>query len=61
MSLDDIRQLFFGTYQIKIGHCYVEEHMDDNGDYFIEVGNSNDNIVRVSIHSRHSNASVYKA
>ena len=61
MSLDEIRELFFGTYQIKTGRCYVEEHLDQTGDYMIAVSNSNDNIVRVNVQSRHSNRSVYKA
>jgi hypothetical protein len=61
LSLDDIRQLFFGTYQIKMARTYVEEHMDPNGQYIIEVSGSNDNVVRCSIQSRHSRATVYKA
>ncbi|CAF1555268.1 unnamed protein product, partial [Adineta ricciae] len=61
MSLSDIRQLFFGTYQIKTGRYYVEEHFDKNGDYIIEVDSSNDNIVRVNIQSRHSNSKLYKS
>ncbi|CAF4073830.1 unnamed protein product [Rotaria sp. Silwood2] len=61
ISLKDLRQLFFETYQIKIGRSYVEEHINSDGDYIIEVNNYNDNIVRASIHSRHSNASAYKA
>jgi hypothetical protein len=61
IPLDEIHELFFGTYQIKTGRCYVEEHMNSDGDYIIQVDNSNNNIVRVSIQSRHSNASVYRA
>jgi hypothetical protein len=60
MSLNEIRELVFGTYQIKTGRCYVEEHMNSDGDYVVQVDNSNDNIVRASIQSRHSNASVIK-
>ena len=60
LSLDDIRQFFFGTHQIKMARTYVEEHMDHNGQYIIEVSASNDNIVRCSIQSRHSRATVYK-
>ena len=61
LSLNDICQLFFGTYQIKRARTYVEEHMDPNGQYIIEVSASNDNIVRCSIQNRHSRATVYKA
>ena len=61
MSFNELRQLFFGTYQIKTGRCYVEEHMNSGGDCIIEVDNSNNNAVRARMHSRHSNTSIYKA
>ncbi len=61
MSFDEIRELYFRTYQIKMGWIYVEEHMNSDEDYIIEVDNTNNNIDRSSIHSRHSNTSIYKA
>ena len=60
MSFNELHQLFFGTYQIKTGRCYVEEHMNSDGDYIIEADNSNNYIVRPCIHGRHSNTSIYK-
>ena len=61
ISFNELRLLFFGTYQIKMERCYVEEHVNSDGDYIIEVDNSNSNIVLACIHSRRSNTSIYKA
>jgi hypothetical protein len=60
MSLDDLRLLFFRTYQIKQVRSYVEEHLDADGDFIVEINNSIDDIVRCSIQSGHSNANIYK-
>jgi hypothetical protein len=61
LSLEDLRLLFFGTYKIKQARTYVEEHLDPDGDYIIELGDDNDDILRCTIQSRHSNATKYKA
>ena len=61
VSLDELRLLFFGTYQIKQARTYVEEHFDTDSDFIVEIDNSIDDIVRCSIQSRHSNENRYKA
>jgi hypothetical protein len=61
ISLDDMRALFFGSYQIKQARTYVEEHLDPDGDYTIELGDTDEDILRCTIQSRHSNAAKYKA
>ena len=53
LSIDELRQLFFGTYQIKMARSYVEEHMDDEGSYVIQVDDSEENLIRATIQSRH--------
>lgn len=59
LSVEELRELFFGTYQIKMARSYVEEHL--NGDvYIIQVDYSEANILRASLQSRHSNARSYK-
>ena len=60
LSLEDLRRLFFGTYQIKQSAAYVEEHLDSSGDYVIELEGSDDDILRCTLQSRHSNAIRYK-
>ncbi|CAF1537195.1 unnamed protein product, partial [Rotaria sordida] len=47
-------------YNIKQAPAYVEEHLDEDGDYIIDVGDDNDLILRCTIQSRHSNAVKHK-
>ena len=61
LTIEDLRFQFFGTYKIKIAKSYVEEHQEPDGDYMIEFGDTNDNILRCRIQSRHSNATKHKA
>ncbi|CAF2155112.1 unnamed protein product [Rotaria magnacalcarata] len=61
MELEDLRQLFFGSYQIKQSQTYAEEHLDVNGDFAIQVSKETDEIIRCAIQSRHSNSTRYYA
>ena len=61
LTIEDLRFLFFGTYKIKIAKSYFEEHQEPDGDYMIELGDTDDNILRCRIQSRHSNATKHKA
>ena len=60
LILEDLHLLFLGTYKIKQAPIYVEEHLNQDGDCMIEIGDENDFILRCSIQSRHSNATKYK-
>ena len=53
LSLDDLRFLFFGSYKIKLAKSYVEEHQNPDGDYIIQLGGNDDNILRCNRQSRH--------
>ena len=61
LTTEDLRFLFFGTYKIKIAKLCVEEHQESDDDHTIELGDTDDNILRCRIQSRHSNATKYKA
>ena len=61
MDLEDLRQLFFGSYQIKQCQTYAEEHLDVNGDFAIQVSKETDHIIRCGIKSRHSSSTRYYA
>ncbi|CAF4928075.1 unnamed protein product [Rotaria socialis] len=61
LSFDDLCFLFLGTYKIKLARTYVEEHLDQEGDYTVELDANTDNILRCTIQSRHSNAVKYKS
>ncbi|CAF3522354.1 unnamed protein product [Rotaria sp. Silwood1] len=59
MGIEDLRQLFFGSYQIKQCQTYTEEHLDINGDFSIHVSKETNDIIRCAIQSRHSNSIRY--
>ncbi|CAF2141157.1 unnamed protein product [Rotaria magnacalcarata] len=61
LSFDDLCFLFLGTYKIKLARTYVEEHLDQEGDYTVELDANTDNILRCTIQSRHSSAVKYKS
>ncbi|CAF1117341.1 unnamed protein product [Rotaria magnacalcarata] len=61
MDLNNLRSLFFGTYQIKQSKTYTEEHLDDKGNYVIQVAPEDNEFLRCRIVSRHSNATHYYA
>ncbi|CAF1504733.1 unnamed protein product, partial [Rotaria sordida] len=61
MDLDTLRSLFFGIHQIKQSKTYTEEHLDENGNYVIEVAPGNNEVLRCRIQSRHSKATRYYA
>ena len=60
LSIEDQRLLLFGTHKIKQSKTYVEEHLDSNGNYIIELEESDDDILRCTIRSQHSNVVKYK-
>ena len=59
MDLEELRQLFFGSYQIKQSQTYAEEYLDVNGDFAIQVSKETDEIIRCAIRSRRSNSIRY--
>ena len=59
MDLEDLRQLFFGTYQIKQSQTYAEEHLDINGDFAIQISKETAEIIRCAVQSRHTNSTRY--
>ena len=61
LSLDDLHFLFFGSYKIKLAKSYVEEHQNPDGDYIIQPGDNDDNILRCNMQSRHLNVTKHKA
>ncbi|CAF1274669.1 unnamed protein product [Rotaria sp. Silwood1] len=49
MNLEHLRQLFFGTYQIKQSETYTEEHLDEEGNYVVQVAPEEDEMIRCQI------------
>jgi hypothetical protein len=60
MSFDDLCFLFLSTYKIKLARTYVEGHLNQEGDYTVELDDNSNNILRCTIQSRHSNSTKYK-
>ncbi|CAF1685086.1 unnamed protein product [Rotaria magnacalcarata] len=58
---DKIHNLLIPKLKIKLARTYVEEHLDQEGDYTVELDANTDNILRCPIQSRHSNAVKYKS
>ena len=52
LTTEELRFLFLGTYKIKIGKSYVEEHQEPDAAYIIELGDSEGNILRRRFQSR---------
>ena len=61
LDLDILRSLFFGIYRIKQSKTYTEEHLDENGNYVIQVAPENNQVLSCPIQSRHSSATRYYA
>ena len=59
MDLEDLHQLFFGTYQIKQSQTYTEERLDMNGNFVIQISKETDEIIRGTVQSRHTNSTRY--
>lgn len=54
LSLDDMRTITLGIYQIKHAENYSREHLKDGGSYEIMVCHDFPFLLRVKIQSRHS-------
>ena len=55
VNMNILRQLFFGTYQIKQSVTYTEEHLDAHDDFVIQVSLETDIIIRCAIKGLLSN------
>jgi hypothetical protein len=52
LTLDEIRELTYGPYQIRMAHWYTRQHMSEHGNYEIWVHREAPNLVRAKIHAR---------
>ena len=60
LSLDLLRKYTCGTYQIKQRQGYSKQHMCDNVQEFtLELSQSDEDLLRCRLHSRHSNNTKY--
>jgi len=61
LTLNELRNLTLGTYQIKQAKSYTEEHFNDSGLYELLVHKERSDIIRVQLQSRHTSSKIYNA
>lgn len=54
LTMDDLKRLTLGTYQLKIAEKYIEHHLKGDDQFGIFVHREVDNIIRAKIQSRFS-------
>ncbi|XP_061170430.1 uncharacterized protein LOC133179753 [Saccostrea echinata] len=59
LSEEDVRQLTFGTYQIRQANSYIREHIDETGQYAIDVSYVESDLIHCRIQSRHTSSTLY--
>ncbi|CAF4389714.1 unnamed protein product, partial [Rotaria magnacalcarata] len=67
MNEDDVRNITFGTYQIRMAKSYIQDHLtqsilnDDAMEFLVELCTTREDLVRVRFQSRHSNRKHHAA
>lgn len=59
LSLDQLRDITLGVYQLKLAPHYKEEHLSADGTYMMYVCRDKPDLLRVKIQSRHSNSTLH--
>lgn len=59
LSMEDLKRMTLGTYQIKIAKKYIEHHMRGDSHFGIFVHRENNGILRAKIQSRFSRAKTH--
>lgn len=60
LTMEDLRRVTIGVYQLKQAASYTREHLTDEGDYILYSHKEEADIVRVRIQSRHTSAKQYQ-
>jgi hypothetical protein len=61
LSKDDMKTITVGTFHIKQATSYVNEHIDDDGQYEVWISTEENGLLLASIQSKHSNRKQYYA
>ncbi|CAF4582185.1 unnamed protein product, partial [Didymodactylos carnosus] len=59
LSLEYLRHFTCGSYQLKQSKANAKSHLDENGDFDVELSPDKDNLLRCRIQSRHQNSTKY--
>ena len=62
LTEQDLVDITLGSYQIKMAKLYVSAHLDNEGKYSFQICTDKDKpgLLRVQVHSRHKNNTLYK-
>lgn len=59
LTLDDLRTITMGIYQLKQAPCYTKDHLNEDGQYELLVFKETEGLIKVKIQSRHSKNTTY--
>lgn len=59
LSMEDLKRLTLGTYQIKIAERYIDHHMKGDHQFGIFIHREHDGLIRAKIQSRFSKSKVH--
>jgi hypothetical protein len=60
LSLDYIKELTLGVYQLKQAKSYTQEHLNDNGLYEFEFITEKKDLIKIKLISRHLSNTIYR-
>ena len=58
-SYQSLIDLTLGIYQLKQSKSYAIEHLNQNGEYYVQISNQEPHLLRARIQSRHSQSKKY--
>lgn len=61
LSMEDLKRITLGTYQIKIAERYIKSHLKENSEFGIFVHREKEGIIRAKIQSRFSKSKTHDA
>jgi hypothetical protein len=59
LSIDQLRELTLGVYQLKQARSYTQEHFSQDGSYELLLHKQCEGVLRVKIQSRHTQSKSY--
>lgn len=59
LTMDDLKRITLGSYQITIAGKYIEQHMKDDSRFGIFIHRENNEIIRAKIQSRFSKSATH--
>lgn len=59
LTIEYIRSLTLGVYQIKQAKSYSKDHLNEDGDYEFEMIKLDSSIIKVKMNSRHASQTIY--